>query len=202
MARYTGPRVRVLRALGVNLPGLSAKTMEKRPAPPGQHGARRRKTLSNYGRRLKEKQKLRAHYGVSERQLRRIAADAARTRGNAMATLVELLERRLDSVVFRSGFARTIPAARQLVTHGHIDVNGKRLSYPAARVNRGDVITVHGTRGEAAVRKQQEVGGAVLAAPDWLEVDSSAPTARVTSLPGADAVPFPIELQLVVEFYS
>lgn len=202
MARYTGPRVRVLRALGVNLPGLSAKTMEKRPTPPGQHGARRRKTLSNYGRRLKEKQKLRAHYGVSERQLRRIAADAARTRGNAMATLVELLERRLDSVVFRSGFARTIPAARQLVTHGHIDVNGKRLSYPAAHVNRGDVITVHGMRGEAAFRKQQEVGGAVLAAPDWLEVDSSALSARVTSLPSADAVPFPIELQLVVEFYS
>ncbi len=202
MARYTGPRVRVLRALGVNLPGLSAKTMEKRPTPPGQHGARKRKTASNYGLRLKEKQKLRAHYGVSERQLRQIAAESARKRGNAVETLVQLLECRLDSLVFRSGFARTIPAARQLVSHGHISVNGKRLSYPSARLGQGDVIGVHGTRGETAVRKQQEVGGAVLAAPDWLSVDANALSARLVSLPGASDIPFPIELQLVIEFYS
>jgi small subunit ribosomal protein S4 len=202
MSRYIGPRVRVLRALGVNLPGLSAKTMEKRPTPPGQHGARRRKALSNYGRRLQEKQKLRAHYGVSERQLRRVAAHAARARGNATATLIERLERRLDSIVFRAGLARTIPAARQLVTHGHISVNGRRLTYPGALVELGDVVGVAGTRGETAVRKQQDIGGAVLAAPAWLDVDASASTARVTGLPGAEDVPFPIALQLVIEFYS
>lgn len=201
MARYTGPRVRVLRALGVNLPGLSAKTMDKRPTPPGQHGARRRKALSNYGKRLKEKQKLRAHYGVSEKQLRQVAAKAARVRGNAMATLVQLLERRLDSIVFRAGFARTIPAARQLVTHGHISVNGKRLSYPAARVAANDVIGVTGVRAEKAVRAQQEMG-VTLAVPEWLDVDAVALTARVSGLPGAEDVPFPIELPLVVEFYS
>jgi small subunit ribosomal protein S4 len=185
----------------VNLPGLSAKTLDKRPTPPGQHGARRRRTVSNYGKRLKEKQKLRAHYGITESQLRSVAAQAARSRGNAMAMLVQLLERRLDSVVFRAGFARTIPAARQLVTHGHISVNGKRLSYPSARINQSDVIGVYGTRGEKAVRKQQELGS-VLAAPTWIDVDTSALTAKVSGLPDIDAVPFPVELPLVVEFYS
>ncbi len=201
MSRYVGPRVRVLRALGVNLPGLTAKTLDKRPTPPGQHGARRRRTISNYGKRLKEKQKLRAHYGVTERQLRQVAAQAARSRGNAMATLVQLLERRLDSVVFRAGLARTIPAARQLVSHGHVQVNGKRLSYPSARVRIGDVITIGGAKGENAVRKQQELG-AILTPPTWLEVDSAALSAKVASLPDIDSVPFPVELPLVVEFYS
>jgi len=191
----------VLRALGVNLPGLTAKTLDKRPTPPGQHGARRRRTISNYGKRLKEKQKLRAHYGVTERQLRQVAAQAARSRGNAMATLVQLLERRLDSVVFRAGLARTIPAARQLVSHGHVQVNGKRLSYPSARVRIGDVITIGGAKGENAVRKQQELG-AILTPPTWLEVDSAALSAKVASLPDIDSVPFPVELPLVVEFYS
>ena len=201
MSRYIGPRVRVLRALGVNLPGLSAKTLDKRPTPPGQHGARKRRTIANYGKRLKEKQKLRAHYGITERQLRQVAGQASRSKGNAMASLVQLLERRLDSVVFRAGFARTIPAARQLVAHGHISVNGKRLSYPSARLNQSDVITVAGARGETAVRKQQELGS-VLSAPTWLEVDGSALSARVAGLPDIDSVPFPVELPLVIEFYS
>ena len=201
MARYTGPRVRVLRALGVNLPGRTAKTMEKRPTPPGQHGTRRRSALSNYGKRLKEKQKLRAHYGVSERQLRQVAAMASRSRGNAIATLVQLLERRLDSLVFRAGFARTIPAARQLIGHGHVTINGRKLSYPAARVSAGDVIGIAGARGEKVVRAQQELG-VTLAVPEWLDVDAVALTARMSGLPGVDAVPFPIELPLVVEFYS
>ena len=201
MSRYTGPRVRVLRALGVNLPGLSAKSMEKRPTPPGQHGARKRRTASNYGKRLKEKQKLRAHYGLTETQLRRIAAEAARSRGNAMQQLVQLLERRVDNMVFRAGFARTIPAARQLVVHGHITVNGKRLTYPSARLNLGDVIGVGGARGTTAVKAQQSLG-AVLAAPGWLDVTQEAMTARLSGMPDVDAVPFPIELPLVVEFYS
>jgi small subunit ribosomal protein S4 len=175
--------------------------MEKRPTPPGQHGARRRKAASNYGKRLKEKQTLRAHYGVSERQLRVIAAQAARSRGNAMTALVQLLERRLDSLVFRAGFARTIPAARQLVTHGHISVNGKRLTYPSARLQASDLIGVSGARGETAVRAQQEKG-VVLSVPEWLTVDNNALTARLSGMPDVDAVPFPIELPLVVEFYS
>src|SRR5690606_36026776 len=111
---------------------------------------------------------------------------------------VQLLERRLDSVVFRAGFARTIPAARQLVTHGHVLVNGKRLSYPSARIRVGDVITVGAGKGENAVRKQQELG-AVLTPPTWLEVETSALSAKVAGLPDIDSVPFPVELPLVVE---
>lgn len=201
MAHYIGPRVRVLRALGMNLPGLSAKTMEKRPTPPGQHGARKRKAPSNFGLRLREKQKLRAHYGVSERQLRRIAADAARVGGNTLDALVQQLECRLDSLVFRAGLARTIPAARQLVSHGHITVNGKRVSYCSARLDRGDVIGVRGGPSEGAVRAQQS-RGSVIAAPPWLDIDASGLSARLAGLPGTGDIPFPVELRLVVEFYS
>jgi small subunit ribosomal protein S4 len=189
-----------MRALGVQLPGLSAKSTEKRPAPPGQHGAKRRRTLSNYGKRLREKQKLRMHYGVSERQLRAIAGEASQSRGNAGAMLVQLLERRLDSVVFRAGLARTIPAARQIVTHGHIAVNGKRLTFPAARLRAGDVISVL-ARGHAAVLAQQAHGD-TLAIPGWIDADRAARTARLVGLPEADAMPFEVDLPLVVEFYS
>lgn len=201
MARYTGPRLRAMRALGTNLPGLSAKTIDKRPTPPGQHGLRRRKAPSIYGKRLAEKQKLRLHYGISERQMRVIAAAAARSRTNATTALVRLLEERLDNVVFRAGFARTIPAARQLVTHGHILVDGKRLSYPGARVKPGAVITATAPRAVTAVRAQQEKGIA-LAVPEWLEVDNDKLTVRMSGTPDVDAVPFPIDLSLIVEFYS
>jgi small subunit ribosomal protein S4 len=189
-----------MRALGMNLPGLSSKSMEKRPSPPGQHGAKRRRALSNYGKRLKEKQKLRMHYGVSERQLRAVAAEADRVRGNAVMMIAQLLERRLDNIVFRAGLGRTIPAARQLVVHGHILVNGKPLTYPAARLKVGDAVSVR-EKGHVAVRAQQAQGIA-LTAPDWLDVDRDGLTARMTGMPGAESVPFPIELPLVVEFYS
>lgn len=201
MARYTGPRLRAMRALGTNLPGLSAKSIEKRPLPPGQHGARRRKAPSIYGKRLAEKQKLRLHYGLSERQMRVVAATAGTSHKDATASLVQLLEQRLDNLVFRAGFARTIPAARQLVTHGHIQVNGKRLSYPGARVKQGDVISVTAPRAISAVQAQREKG-VPLAVPEWLSVDSDALTARLAGEIGADAVPFPIDLALIVEFYS
>jgi hypothetical protein len=116
----TGPRLKVLRALGVDLPGLSRKSMQERPQPPGQHGARKLNgRKSEFGLQLMEKQKLRFNYGLSERQLRRAVLDAKKDRGATGDKLVELLERRLDNLVFRAGFAPTIPAARQLV-HGHI----------------------------------------------------------------------------------
>lgn len=200
MSRYTGPRVRIMRALGINLPGLSAKTIEKRPHPPGQHGPRSKRKVSLYGTRLREKQKLRFHYGVSERQLRSLAAAAARANGPTGDVLVQLLERRLDNVVFRAGFARTIPAARQLVTHGHVEVNGRVLDIPSARLRRGDLVAVRG-RAHDAVRLQREKGVA-LAAPEWLEVDADAYRARLTALPDLTSIPFPIEISHVVEFYS
>lgn len=200
MSRYTGPRLRVMRALGVNLPGLSAKTIDKRPHPPGQHGPRTRRKASLHGTRLREKQKLRFHYGLTERPLRTLAAMAARAKAPTGAALVQLLERRLDNIVFRAGFARTIPAARQLVTHGHVEVNGRVLDIPSARLRRGDTVAVR-ARAQEAVRLHR-AKGATLGRPDWLGVDTDAFRARMTAFPDAGAIPFPIEIGLVVEFYS
>lgn len=200
MSRYTGPKLRILRALGVNLPGLSGKTMDKRPHPPGQHGPTSRRKLSLYAQRLREKQKLRYHYGLTERQLRAVAEGAAKRRGNTAALIAERLELRLDNVVFRAGFARTNNASRQLVRHGHVAVNGRVLNIPSARMRLGDVVSVR-PRGVEAVRLQQSRGEA-LARPDWLQVDNEALTARVDAKPEASTIPFPIEMQMVIEFYS
>lgn len=200
MSRYTGPRLWVMRALGVNLPGLSGKTIDKRPHLPGQHGPRVRRKLSLYAQRLREEQKLRFHYGVTERQLRTMAAAAARSRVRTGKALMQLLERRLDNIVFRAGFARTIPAARQLVPHGHVAVNGRALDIPSARLCRGDVVTIR-PGGRAAVQLQQAKGRA-LACPDWLTANDELLTATLVTLPDDTAVPFPIELGAIVEFYS
>lgn len=189
-----------MRALGMNLPGLSAKSIDKRPHPPGQHGPRLKRKLSLHGTRLREKQKLRYHYGVTERQLRSLAEMAARAKAPTGSALIALLERRLDNVVFRAGFARTIPAARQLVSHGHVQVNGRRLDIPSARVKRGDTISIH-TSGQEAVRHQQAKGEA-LARPEWLSVEREAFKASLVALPDETSIPFPIEMAHVVEFYS
>jgi small subunit ribosomal protein S4 len=200
MSRYRGPRVRVLRALGTDLPGLSRKKRERRPFPPGQHGQARRK-LSEYGLRLLEKQKIRMNYGLGERQLLNLFVEASSGSGNTAERLIELLERRLDNVVFRAGFARTIPAARQLINHGHVLRDGKVLDIPSARVDKGQVISI----GERS-RKMPSIA-ASLATPldfptDWLTVDATELTATVKELPDASSIPFPVKMQLVVEFYS
>jgi small subunit ribosomal protein S4 len=200
MSRYTGPRLKVMRALGTELPGLSPKKTERRPYPPGQHGQARKK-LSEYALRLMEKQKIRYNYGVSERQLRRLMEEARASSGTTGHKLIELLERRLDNVVFRAGFARTIPAARQLVNHGHILVNGRRVDIASYRVNRGQVISVR----EKSKSHQSVQEGATVAEgfqTPWLEVNRDARSAVVSSLPDETAVLFPLRVQLVVEFYS
>jgi small subunit ribosomal protein S4 len=201
MARYTGPRVKKMRGLGVNLPGLSRKSIDKRPFPPGQHGQNRKRKVSDYGKQLHEKQKLRLNYGMGEQQLRRLVMEARRSQDATGAKLIELLERRLDNVVFRAGYAATIPAARQLVAHGHILVNGRRVNIPSYRVTVGDVIrpkdqTLHNAH------VQECVASPALARPEWLEFEASRMVSRVTALPTADSVPFPLEVQLVVEYYS
>mgnify|MGYP002781408896 CR=1 FL=1 len=200
MSRYTGPRVKVMRALGVQLPGLSRKSVEKRPYPPGQHGHERKK-ISEYALRLREKQKLRLNYGVSEGQLRRLMEEAMRRKASPGATLVELLERRLDNVVFRAGFARTIPAARQLVCHGHVTVNGRRVDIPSFRVRRGDVVALReSSRSLASVQAALTSAGELR--PPWLEVEEAKGEARVAALPEEGAAPFAINTQLVVEYYA
>ena len=129
MSRYTEPRVKVMRALGVDLPGLSRKSMQARPQPPGQHGTKKNSSRkSEFGLQLMEKQKLRYNYGLTEKQLRRIVGEAKRLRGATGDKIVELLERRFDNLVFRAGFAPTIPAARQMIGHGHFELNGRRAT--------------------------------------------------------------------------
>ncbi len=200
MSRYTGPRLKVMRALGVELPGLSRKPIADRPSRPGQHGARPAKK-SSFGLQLQEKQKLRMNYGVNERQLRRLVVDAKHSRQATGEKLIELLERRLDNVVFRAGFAPTICAARQLVNHGHFRVNGRRVDIPSYRVRIGDAVNPH-EKSTALPIIVSSLNEPALTRPEWISWDSTQKTARIAHLPAAGDVPLPVELQLVVEYYA
>lgn len=200
MSRYLGPRVKVIRALGVDLPGLTRKSRERRPYPPGQHGQSRKK-LSEYALRLMEKQKLRMNYGLTEGQLRRLMVHARSGQGNTTSSIVQLLESRLDNLVFRAGFARSIAGARQLVCHGHILVDGRKLDVASYRVKVGQTIQLRErSRKLAAVE-------AALATPlpfqtPWLELDVEQRSAKLVRVPEDDAVPFALNMQLVIEYYS
>lgn len=201
MSRYKGPRLKRMRALGLNLPGLSRKSIERRPYPPGEHGGDRRRKESDYGRQLKEKQKLRYNYGLGERQFRRLMVEARRSKLETGKKLIELLERRLDNTVFRAGFAATIPAARQLVNHSHIRVNGRRVDIASYRVRPGDVITLRERSKKLALVKES-VEQLSLTRPDWISWNGGELTATIEKLPDEESVPFPIDVQLVVEYYA
>ena len=203
MSRYTGPRVKRMRALGLDLPGLSRKSMWDRPYPPGVHGPKsaRRRKMSDFKKQLLEKQKLRYNYGLNEGQFMRLYREAVHSKDPSGDKLLELLERRLDNTVFRAGFAPTIPAARQLVCHGHFLVNGKRLDIPSYRVREGDVITLR-ERSQDLAAVEASLGDVRLARPDWIEFDEGNKSATVKSLPKVDSVPFPLEIDLVIEYYS
>lgn len=200
MSRFTGPRVKVMRALGTDLPGLSPKKMEKRPYPPGQHGHARKK-LSEFALRLQEKQKLRKNYGITEKQLRGLVVEAGKGGGPTGHRLIELLERRFDNVVFRAGFARTIPAARQLVNHGHLLIDGKRVDIASFRIHKGMKISF---RPRSQKLTAVETGFAIADGfqTPWLTVNRETRECTVTSLPDETAILFPITVQLVIEYYS
>ena len=202
MSRYTGPRVKRMRALGLQLPGLSRKTIQKRQHPPGQHGARKaRGQKSVFGRQLIEKQKLRLNYGLTERQLREVVTEARRSKTATGAKIVELLERRLDNVVFRAGLAPTIPAARQLIRHRHVRVNDRVVTIPSVRLRTGDIIAIREkSRDHATVLDALQ--NPPLERPDWLLVDEAKRSAAVTHLPVEGHPPFPVELPQVVEYYA
>ena len=200
MSRYTGPRLKVMRALGVELPGLSRKSIEKRPHPPGQHGGKMRKK-SEFGAQLQEKQKIRYNYGLGEKQLRRLVVEAERSKDPTGEKLIELAERRLDNVVFRAGFAPTGIAARQLVRHGHIRLNGRRVDIPSARVKPGDVISLS-ERGQRIPMVTETLADPALRRPEWISFDEQAYTATIARTPSADEAPFPIDLKQVVEYYA
>jgi len=202
MSRYTGPRLKKMRALGVDLPGLSRKSIERRPYPPGQHGPKAsRRKLSDFARQLMEKQKLRLNYGIGERQLRRYVKEARASKTASGTKLVELLERRLDNVVFRAGFAPTIPAARQLVNHGHFTVNGTRVNIPSIRLRVGDEVGLRERSKKLPVIEEALQNTAQLK-PDWLDVKSDQRGVSLRDIPGQESVLFPLDVQLVIEYYS
>lgn len=199
------PRLKIARRLNVSLPGLTRKDHERRPYPPGQHGAvqsrRRRKTL--FARRLEEKQKVRFNYGVTEGQMRRYMAEARRLPGVTGHSLLMLLERRLDNVVFRLGLAPTIRAARQLVGHGHVRVNGQRVDRPSYATVPGDVITLSDRARERPSIKEWTALGPVVRLPSYLAIDpDDHMCGRVIGSPVRDDVPFPVDHAAIVELYA
>lgn len=201
MSRYTKARVRILRRLGVDLPGLTRKSMEKRPYPPGQHGSARRRRPSEYAMQLLEKQKLCYNYGIGEKQLLRMFKQAQASKHVTGERLIELLERRLDNVVFRAGMAPTIPAARQLVNHGHIKINDRRVDIPSYRVRVGEKITVREKSKNLEV-VQDNLSAPRLEVPEWLSVEPKEVRATVVGNPDGTSHTFDLDLQLVVEFYN
>ncbi len=207
MARYRGPVEKIERRLGVSLAlkgerRLAGKSaIDKRPYAPGQHGQRRTK-ISEYGTQLREKQKAKFMYGVSEKQFRRLFSDANRMQGNTGANLIILIERRLDNVVYRMGFATTRAFARQLVNHGHILVDGKKVDIASYRVKPGQKIEVK----EKSKQNPQILRAGELTAQTgivpWVDVELDKGYGIFTRLPEREEVSIPVEERLIVELYS
>ena len=202
MARYTGPTAKISRRYGVELFGAS-KAFTRRPFPPGQHGARSgRKKKSDYGIMMAEKQKLRYMYGVLEGQFRRYFQEASRRRGVTGDILIQLLETRLDNIIFRLNFANTRAAARQMVSHGHVRVNGKKVNIPSYCCRPGDVISVAAKARSQALANRFVDLATDATTPDWLEVDAAKLSAKMLRVPTVEEIAPIVNLQLIVELYS
>ena len=204
MTKRATAKYKLDRVMGENLWGRAKSPVNKRSYGPGQHGQRRKGKLSDFGTQLKAKQKMKGYYGnISEKQFHGIYAEASRLKGDTSENLIGLLERRLDAIVFRAKFVPTVWAARQFVSHGHVSVNGRRVTIPSYRVKPGDLVEV---------REKSREMGLVLEAiqlaerdvPDYLEVDHRKMTARLSRVPGLSEVPYSVQMEpnLVVEFYS
>ncbi|MDR3271531.1 MAG: 30S ribosomal protein S4 [Peptococcaceae bacterium] len=208
MARYTGPVCRLCRREGIKLflkadRCYSAKcALDRRPFAPGQHGKSRGKKPTEYGLQLREKQKARRIYGVMEGQFRRYFAEAARQKGMTGENLLRLLERRLDNVVFRLGFALSRPEARQLVRHGHVTVNGKRVNIPSYLVRVGENVAISEKSLSTPRIKEILEGSSSRALPVWLSLDANAAAGTVIALPTREDIQLPIQEHFIVERYS
>ncbi len=204
MTKRTSAKYKIDRRMGENIWGRAKSPVNRREYGPGQHGQRRKGKLSDFGIQLRAKQKLKGHYGdLTEKQFRRIYAEAVRRKGDTGENLVGLLERRLDAVVYRAKFVPTIFAARQFVNHGHVTVNGKRVNIPSYQVKEGDVIAVR--------EKSRQLELVMMAAdsserdvPDYIEADHSKMTATFVRTPALGDVPYAVQMEpnLVVEFYA
>lgn len=202
MARYRGPRMKVCRALGTILPGLTTAATLERPYPPGEHGGRRRGKMSDYRIRLVEKQKLRFHYGIGEKQFKRYVAEATRLKGPTGKNLITLLESRLDNVVWRLGLAPTIPAARQMVVHGHMLINGKRVDRPSYQIGAGVEISIRSKSKETPFIQERLEQSASRIRPSFLEFDPAAATGKMVVDPDPAEIPLEVNTQAVIEYYS
>ncbi len=204
MSRYTGPRSRVSRRLGVNVWGTKGETvaLERRPYPPGEHGrSHRRGNVSEYLLQLQEKQKARYTYGLNERQFRNVFKEAARQKGVTGENMLRFLELRLDNVVYRLGWASTRPQARQFVSHGHVNVNGRRVNIPSYRLRKDDVLSLRDKAREMIV-----VGWNLdvldRTPPAWLNRSDDGFEASVRDAPLREQIDVPVREQLIVELYS
>ena len=193
MARYLGPKVRLSRRVGA--PIADAK---RQLTPPGMHGYRGRR-MRDYAVRLNEKQKLRYHYSVLEKQFRRYVHKASRRKGNTGEVLLQMLEQRLDNVIRRAGFTRTIWAARQMAVHGHVMINGHRVDRPSANVGRGDVVSVRPRGHNLAKESMESMAGHLV--PGWMEVNPAELSIKMLSPPTREEIPFDVNTNLIVEFY-
>ena len=204
MSKRIAAKYKIDRRLGVNLWGRPKSPFNSRPYGPGQHGQARKKKPTDFGIQLMAKQKLKGYYGnISEKQFRRYYDEASRLRGDTSQNLIGLLERRLDAVVYRAKFVPTVFAARQFVSHGHVTVNGKRVTIPSYQVKLGDLIEVR--------QKAREIPMVIEAltlperdVPEYVDMDPKKMTASMTRIPALDDVPYPVQMEpnLVIEFYS
>ncbi len=204
MSKRASAKYKIDRRMGENIWGRPKSPVNRREYGPGQHGQRRRSKLSDYGVHLRAKQKLRGYYGnITEKQFRGIYAEASRMKGNTAENLIGLLERRLDAFVYRAKIVPTVFAARQFVNHGHVKVNGRRVTIPSYRLKLGDVVEVReksrdlGLVLEALQSPERDV-------PDYVEFDHKNMSAKLGRIPGLADVPYPVQMEpnLVIEFYS
>ena len=204
MARYTGPKVRVSRRLSTNIVEneKGRKALERRPFPPGAHGrTRRRNSGSEFLAQMQEKQKAKYIYGVLEKQFRKTYDEAIRLQGPTGENLLQFCERRLDNVVYRAGWAATRPQARQFVSHGHVEVNGKRVNIPSYRLRRGDVVRLRDkSRNMVAVQWNVEHYGRT--PPPWMDSADGGQEVTVRELPLREHIDVPVKESLIVELYS
>jgi small subunit ribosomal protein S4 len=204
MARYTGPKVRISRRLGTNIfeNDKGRKALERRPFPPGAHGrTRRRNAGSEYLAQLQEKQKAKYIYGVLERQFRNTYEEAVRLQGPTGENLLRLLEQRLDNVVYRAGWASTRPQAGQFVSHGLIQVNGKRVDIRSYRVKKGDVVSLS-PKAQAMIVIQHNLDVLDRSVVGWLETGDGGKQVTVRDLPQREHIDVPVRESLIVELYS
>ena len=200
MARYTGPKTKISRRFGEPILG-NGKWLDKNSNPPGQHGAtKKRKTLGEYALQLREKQKAKYTYGVLEKQFRKTFEEAARRKGVTGENLIKLLEARLDNTIFRMGIAPSRPAARQLVSHKHIMVNGEVLNVPSAELKPGDIVTLKDkSKDNSAVTSQMRPKNPKFG---WVDFNDKEMQGTFIAYPERDSVPETIKEQLIVELYS